>query len=292
MPRFERLQQNTPEWHRWRQQGLGASDAPVIMREAAFRTPRMLWSIKTGRMQEEVPGPAARRGRELERLARRSYEREMGIQMEPLCLVHDQLEWMRASLDGLSFDGSTALEIKCPMSQRDRAAAQEGRVPPQYYAQLQHELEVSRAEEVHYWSFDGSTGSLIRVSPDREYLKRLLEAEAAFWQRVRDNVWPESTGEELDLSGDPKWRQTALRYREAKVRLEAATAEEHKLRGMLESLATARRTFGCGVELLRSSRRGTIDYAKVPELRGVDLEPYRKPQVPVARINFLEPGLR
>jgi predicted phage-related endonuclease len=34
MPRIERLQQNTPDWHRWRQQGLGASDAPVIMNSA------------------------------------------------------------------------------------------------------------------------------------------------------------------------------------------------------------------------------------------------------------------
>jgi hypothetical protein len=42
---------------------------------------------------------------------------------------------------------------------------------------------------------------------------------------------------------------------------------------MLENLATARRTFGCGVELLRSSRRGTVDYAAIPELRGVNLDP-------------------
>ena len=256
MPRIERLQQNTPQWHRWRQQGLGASDAPVIMGEAAFKTPRMLWSIKTGRAQEDAAGPAARRGREMERLARRAYEQEVGIQMEPLCLVHDQLEWMRASLDGLSFDGSTVLEIKCPMNVRDQTAAQQGSVPPQYYAQLQHELEVSGAEEIHYWSFDGSAGSLIRVRPDREYLKRLLDAEAAFWQLVRENVWPEPAGGELDLSADPKWRHVALRYCEAKGRLETAAAEEHKLRAMLESLATARRTFGCGVELLRSSQKG------------------------------------
>ena len=86
MPKIERLQQNTSEWHQWRRQGLGASDAPVIMGDAAFKTTRMLWSIKTGRMQEEAPGPAARRGHELERLARQAYEREVGIQMEPLCL--------------------------------------------------------------------------------------------------------------------------------------------------------------------------------------------------------------
>ena len=107
MPRIERLRQNTPEWHRWRRQGIGASDAPVIMGETPFKTPRTLWSIKTGRMQEDPAGPAARRGRELERVASRAYERQFGTQMEPLCLVHERLDWMRASLDGLSFDGSS-----------------------------------------------------------------------------------------------------------------------------------------------------------------------------------------
>ena len=262
------------------------------MGDAAFKTTRMLWSIKTGRMQEEPPGPAARRGRELEQRARQAYERDVGIQMEPLCLVHDELEWMRASLDGLSFDGSTVLEIKCPTSVRNQSAAREGSVPPHHYAQLQHELEVSRAEELHYWSFDGRKGSLVRVRADRDYLKRLLDAEAAFWQLVRENVWPEQAGGELDLSGDPKWRQIALSYREARLSLESAAAEERKLRAMLENLATARRTFGCGVELLKSSRKGAVDYAAVPELRGVDLEPYRKPPVAVGRINFLESDIR
>jgi hypothetical protein len=118
-----------------------------------------------------------------------------------------------------------------------------------------------------------------------------LDAEAAFWQRVKENLWPEPAGGALDLSADPKWRHVALRYREAKGRLETAAAEEHKLRAILESLATARRTFGCRVELLRSSRRGAVDYASIPELRGVDLEAYRKPAVSVVRVNFLEPGL-
>jgi putative phage-type endonuclease len=200
MPRIERLQQNTPEWHRWRRQGIGASDAPVIMGETPFKSPRTLWSIKTGRMPENPAGPAARRGRELERYARRAYERRTGNQVEPLCLVHEKLEWMRASLDGLSFDGATLVEIKCPLSLRDRVSAQQGRVPSQYYAQLQHQLEVSAAERAHYWSFHGSNGILIEIRADREYAKRLIEAEAEFWQRVQDNRWPEVTGEELDWS--------------------------------------------------------------------------------------------
>jgi putative phage-type endonuclease len=288
MPTIERLQQNTPEWHCWRRQGIGASDAPVIMGETPFKTPRTLWSIKTGRAQEEPAGLAARRGRELERFARRAYERRTGIQVEPLCLVHQEFEWMRASLDGLSFDGATLVEIKCPLSLRDRVSAEQGRIPSQYHAQLQHQLEVSGAERAHYWSFHGSAGTLIEIRPDREYAKRLIDAEATFWERVKEDRWPEVTGEELDLSSEPNWRQAALRYREVRLRLESAAFEEHRLRATLARMATARRTHGCGVEVVRSSRRGAVDYSAVPELRGVDLEPYRKPPVAVTKINFIE----
>jgi len=195
---------------------------------------------------------------------------------------------MRASLDGLSFDGSTLVEIKCPLNLRDRAAAEQGRVPFQYQAQLQHQLEVSGAERAHYWSFHGSEGILVEVPPDKEYAKRLVEAEAAFWQLVKEDRWPE--GEELDLSADPNWRSAAVRYREVRVQLEQAEYEEQQLRIRLKCLATARRTYGCGVEVLKSSRRGAVDYSAVPELRGVNLEPYRKPPVAVMKIDFIPPN--
>ena len=135
--------------------------------------------------------------------------------MEPLCLVHERFEWMRASLDGLSFDGSTVLEIKCPLSVRDLNAAQQGRVPSHYYGQLQHQLEVSGAAEAHYWSFDGRVGRLVRIRPDRDYMKRLVDEEGEFWRRVKENRWPELDDKELDMSSDPRWRSLALQYRQA-----------------------------------------------------------------------------
>jgi hypothetical protein len=53
-------------------------------------------------------------------------------------------------------------------------------------------------------------------------------------------------------------------------------------------MATARRTYGCGVEVLKSSRKGAVDYSAIPELRKVNLESYRKPSVPVVKINLIE----
>ena len=128
------------------------------------------------------------------------------------------------------------------------------------------------------------------MQPDREYLARLIETEAAFWQRVLEKRWPEGTEGELDLSDKPEWRSAALRYREARTRLDQATGEEQLARKQLESMANARRTYGGGLELLRSLRKGAVEYAAVPELRGINLEPYRKPPVAVVKINFIEPN--
>src|SRR5262249_819621 len=147
----------------------------------------------------------------------------------------------------------------------------QGLIPSHYHAQLQHQLEVSRAERAHYWSFHGTDGILIEIRADREYAKRLIEAEAAFWQLVKEDRWPELVNDEVDMSADSAWREAALRYRDVRVRLEGAIAEEHQLRVTLEGLATARRTYGCGIEVLKSSRKGAVDYSAVVELRGINL---------------------
>ena len=160
-----------------------------------------------------------------------------------------------------------------------------GRIPAHYYAQVQHQLEVSGAEELHYWSFDGKAGTLVTVRHDREYVAKLLETETAFWLRVLEQRWPDE-GDELNLSNDPQWRTAASRYRTARLKLDRATLEERYARQELEKLATARRTHGCGAEVLRGLRRGAVDYSRIPELRGVNLEPYRKQPVEVVRINL------
>ena len=116
--------------------------------------------------------------------------------------------------------------------------------------------------------------------------RSLIEAEATFWQRILDNRWPEPADDELDLDADPDWRAAALQYRGAKTRLDRATAEEQQARKLLERMATARRTYGGGIEVLRSFRKGAVDYSGVPELRAVDLEPYRKATVEVVKVNL------
>jgi len=63
--------------------------------------------------------------------------------------------------------------------------------------------------------------------------------------------------------------------------------KQRELREKLLDLSDARRAFGSGVELLRTSRKGAVNYGSIPELEGVDLEQYRKEPVDVVKINIL-----
>ena len=288
MPRLESLRQNSTDWRDWRRGGLGSSDAPVVMGDSRWMMPRTLWEIKTRRSEEpERDNLATRRGRKLEAAARAAYEAETAEIMEPHCMSHDHLSWMRASLDGLNFDASLVLEIKCPLRSRDHALALEGQVPRHYYAQLQHQLEVSRARELHYWSFDGRRGALVKVMPDHGYIERLVQAEVEFWRNVTENRWPEPRFKEQDLSSDPNWSDAARRYRQVRQRLDELSDQERELRNRLLGLSDSRRAVGAGVELIRTSRKGAVNYGAIPELEGVDLDRYRKEPVEVVKINII-----
>jgi putative phage-type endonuclease len=125
----------------------------------------------------------------LEPKARAAYVHQTGVQVNTACVEHDVHSWMKASLDGISADGSLVLEIKCP-GHADHAVALSGRVPDKYLPQLQHLLAVTGALRCDYWSFDGSRGVLIEVWPDPGYFELLFRREAAFWKCVTDGTRP------------------------------------------------------------------------------------------------------
>jgi len=87
MPRLENLRQNSTDWHDWRRGGLGSSDAPVVMGNSPWMTPRKLWSIKTHRIDEADPDNiATAAGVNSKRRRGRLTKRETAEIMEPHCV--------------------------------------------------------------------------------------------------------------------------------------------------------------------------------------------------------------
>jgi putative phage-type endonuclease len=180
------FEQSTNEWLSWRRGGIGASDAPVIMGHSPWQKESELLLLKTGQKTEMPANPAMLRGKRLEPLARLAYVNHTGIDVAPMCVQSLTHDWMRASLDGLSVDGGHVVEIKCP-GEKDHRVADSGLVPEKYYAQLQHILAVTGLAEISYWSFRFDHTVLLEVKRDNGFIAGLIEKEAAFWARVRQN---------------------------------------------------------------------------------------------------------
>ena len=180
------FEQNTHEWLSWRREGIGASDAPVIMGHSPWQKESELLLLKTGRKTEASANFAMQRGKRLEPLARLSYVNHTGIDVAPMCVQSLTHDWMRASLDGLSPDGGHVVEIKCP-GEKDHQLSGSGSIPDKYYAQLQHILAVTGLAEISYWSFRLDHTVLLKIKRDDNFISSLIEKESAFWARVCQN---------------------------------------------------------------------------------------------------------
>lgn len=188
------LSQSGSDWLQWRQGGLGGSDAGIVTGSCPFVTEEQLKLSKSevgGNRKVIKENSRMKRGKRLEPLARVKYMELTGIRVRPVCVVHKEHEWLRASLDGLSYPPGpfTVLEIKCP-SNFTHETALSGSVPSHYIAQCQHELLVTGAPVLHYFSYTDSENfrpeeryALVKVAPDLEYMEWLFQTEKSWWEK-------------------------------------------------------------------------------------------------------------
>lgn len=269
-----KLVQGTPEWHAHRAHFRNASETAAVMGVSPWQTPYQLWALRTGRSQQVVTVAMAR-GTALEPLAREAYEARTGHVMQPLVLVEGDYS---ASLDGLTFDGTLIVEIKCPLRGRDSSlwkAVAAGEVPEHYGWQIEHQLMVSGASLAHLFVFDGSEGRLTEIAPRPERWKGIQEAWDAFMHCIKTDTPPPLTERDKVIRKDTEWRAAAEVYLELKLQADRLAALVDEARAKLVGLAQHPSESGAGVTVTRFWKQGGVDYKRVPELEGVDLEEYR-----------------
>jgi putative phage-type endonuclease len=268
-------EQGTEEWLQFRRNHIGASDAPVIMKMSPWKTPYQLWEEKLGIVASPPLSSAMKRGVALEEKARQCFEEMTGIAIRPVVRVHPDHMWMMASLDGLDGAESIVVEIKCP-NQEDHAEARNGKIPPKYFPQLQHQLEVIDFDWGFYFSFDGSQGILVEVKRDRVYIEQLLEKEKRFWDQLQALEPPPFEENDFVRRTDKLWEEVAQEWNMLQEQLRRIQLREGAIRNKLIDLAGERNTEGHGIKVSRIIRKGCVDFSKIPELASLDLEKYRK----------------
>lgn len=178
------LQQGTPEWLEWRHNGIGASDAPIVMGENPWKSARELLREKCGPVIASKQNTAMAKGHALEPEARTRYEERRGISVRSACIQSNEYEWLRASVDGISYDGRVVVEIKCGESVYRHTSTYQ-KIPDYYYGQVQHVLAITGLTSLDFWCYlPLCTEVLLCVTRDDQYINRLLTTELEFWEYV------------------------------------------------------------------------------------------------------------
>lgn len=180
-----------------------------MTRHALLKQKAQRWRFKASKgFKTEGKSEAALRGTRLEPVARELYIALHGKEVFPACVMHDEWDWLRASLDGLTEDYSLSVEIKC-INKDDHRTALANLVPGKYWPQVQHQLATTGHKVMHYWSYSESRvftpadrHALVKVKRDEAYIAALLDEEREFMRELLEIV---QTPAQCGICGGALW---------------------------------------------------------------------------------------
>jgi hypothetical protein len=233
-------------------------------------------------------------GIEREPEARDAYQKETGIMMMPKVIEFGEYAFCSASLDGISFDGKTILEIKCPESPATLDLAKEGKIEPHYECQVQWQLMISKADVAHFWVYHPTLGTArVVIMPDMKKQKHLLDLANAFWDLVINDIEPEKEEDKFIKIDTPGFVQAAESWKLASLALKEAEAKEKEARAILLDETDGGNVQGCGIKVSYIEPEDCVDWkaAKVAlDLTDEKLMPFMKKKAPYYKITMSKEG--
>lgn len=287
------LVQRSEPWYSFRKGKIGASDIPAIMNTSPFETRLQCWERMIFDKQKEVT-PSMQRGidGESEALAWvNDYLSKDSPIFHPAVLQSIKYPWMIASLDGMRHMLGTdheieILEIKVP-SRQVHMFCKEMRSPPiRYIPQMQFQMYISGVERMLYVSsFDGDIISVV-LERDKTYINLMIPQILAFRDCLVNFRPPEASDRDKVVIDDPELGLAAERYLELDRLITELSNERDDIRTRLISNVGHPRAIIGPLSITKVIRPGSVQYADIPELQGVNLLQYRKKPIESWRISY------
>lgn len=186
-------EQSRVQWLDARRAGIGGSDVAPILGLSKWRSPLDVYLDKRGEGGADQDNEAMLWGRALEPVIRQQYAERTGrvVRLPESILVHPQHAFMLANVDGVT-DDRRVLEVKTARTGQEWGEPGTDEIPEAYALQVQHYLCVTGYQVADVAVLiGGSDFRLYEVEADADLQGMLVEAEAAFWQRVVDGVPPD-----------------------------------------------------------------------------------------------------
>lgn len=269
-------QQQGEDWLEWRSHGIGSSDIAAILGVSPYKTAFQLWQHKAKIKPDDFKGNfATERGKRLEPKIRDWFNINFNIEMKPENKVHPDNPIFRASCDGVNHDEQLLIEIKTA-GKEDHELAINGKVPDKYYPQCQWLMMVFGYDVLRYISYNESLDqhfALVTVRGDEKYQTMLKEKAIEFWKLVESKTPPESDEEVIT---DNEAVSLLKEYELLKRQREDIDVKISLISDTLGAMLTKTKAICQDYKLSWVTRKGAIDYDKIPSLKHVDLEQFRK----------------
>ncbi len=128
----------------------------------------------------------------------------------------------------------------------------------------------------HVYVFDGERGILVEQKPQPERWEIIRRGWDAFMQHIVEDTAPPLTKRDTRERTDSAWKTAAEAYLRVNHEAEHSAAALDVAKAALVALTSHPSETGSGVTVAQFWKKGAVDYKKVPALKGVDLEAYRK----------------
>lgn len=284
-------EQGSKEWHKARIGRITGSAVGAILGLSPWQKPsdviRAMVREYHGAESEFTGNIATDHGNMHEQRAMLAFMRETGLSVEKTGF-HEYGDRMGASPDGLTSDGGV-LELKVPYSLRNGGDFKPLADQPHYAAQVQMELLATGRTHAYFAQYRAPKGdplapdyveegiSFERVEADPEWIDRNLDSINAFYQMYLAELDNPEHLEPLRIHIDSPDAGTFLMELDAiRKRQKADAAREKEIVAELVKIAGEKNASIHGRPLTKVERVGSVDYGRVPELKGVDLNQYRK----------------
>lgn len=275
------MEQRSPEWHKARKGRLTASNAGAALGVNPWKSPddliRQMVREYHGAASEFTGNVATEYGQLHEPLAVMDYMAKTGNHPEECgFFVHPEHDWLGASPDGVVGDNGL-LEVKCPFGLRNGGEFKSIHDQPHYHAQIMLQMACTGAEFTDFYQWHKQGDTLERVLFDPQWWAENLPRLEAFYQRYLSELDNPAHLEDKEVEINTLGAKSLIDEWDAlSAQIEDATARKKEILTELTKIAKDRNAVIHGRKLTQVERAGSVDYKKVPELAGVDLEPYRR----------------
>ncbi len=283
---IQNFEQGSRTWLAFRKIHITATDIGTILGLNEKKSPYMLWQEKLDFIAPDTENDAMRRGKALEPIALESFCDQMGLDMKPIVATNSEFPWAMCSIDGYDIDVNRGVEIKC-MGPKNHEEAMNGIVKPLYMAQMQWQMFVTGVQDWHYYAYSEENDVIKKVLRNPLMIADMVAKGLEFLNCLRTITPPELTDLDYeDRSNNPSWLCLEQAYEDADYNEKCAKEAKEIIKKRMIELSAGRNVKGAKSRFTQYIMKGQVDYKKIPELIGVDLEPYRKPSSQCYRITL------